>query len=106
MGNGNLLATNGSGVFELDSATGAQVEQENTGSARFIELYTTEVAVEESRVEKPEFLKLSISPNPFTAGTRIELLGSSMTNPAVLKIYDASGRLVKSVKLSTGTNNH
>lgn len=38
LGNGNLLATNGRGVFEIDPATGAIIEQENSGSARFIEL--------------------------------------------------------------------
>jgi hypothetical protein len=39
LGNGNLLATSGSGVHELDSLTGAIVQTENTGSGRFIELY-------------------------------------------------------------------
>jgi hypothetical protein len=40
LGNGNLLATNGTGIYELDAATGAILQTENTGSGRFIELYT------------------------------------------------------------------
>lgn len=38
LGNGNLLATAGDGVWEMDPLTGALIQQENTGSARFIEL--------------------------------------------------------------------
>jgi len=40
LGNGNLLATNGMGIHELDPVTGAIIQTENTGSGRFIELYT------------------------------------------------------------------
>jgi hypothetical protein len=39
LGNGNLLATSGNGVFEIEPITGNIIEQENTGSARLIELY-------------------------------------------------------------------
>lgn len=42
LGNGNLLATSGSGVFEIDPATGNIIEQEAEGSGRFIELSTYE----------------------------------------------------------------
>ena len=38
LGNGNLLATAGDGVWELDPVTGDPLEQESGGSARFIEL--------------------------------------------------------------------
>jgi len=38
LGNGNILTTNGSGVFEITPGTGAIVEQEYAGSSRFIEL--------------------------------------------------------------------
>ncbi len=41
LGNGNLLATNGNGVFEIDPVTGAIIEQKATGSGRFIELVST-----------------------------------------------------------------
>jgi outer membrane protein assembly factor BamB len=39
LGNGNILATSGSGVFEIEPGTGNIIQQENTGQARFIELY-------------------------------------------------------------------
>lgn len=42
LGNGNILATNGSGVHEIDPGTGGIIETENTGQARFIELYVRE----------------------------------------------------------------
>lgn len=42
LGNGNLLATNGSGVFEIEPGTGSIIEQKNTGSGRFIELFVLE----------------------------------------------------------------
>ena len=38
LGNGNLLATAGDGVWEIEPGTGAIIEQKMTGSARFIEL--------------------------------------------------------------------
>ena len=38
LGNGNLLATKGDGVWEMDALTGQLLQQESTGSARFIEL--------------------------------------------------------------------
>ncbi|MCU0606154.1 MAG: T9SS type A sorting domain-containing protein [Candidatus Edwardsbacteria bacterium] len=39
LGNRNLLVTSGNGVQELDSLTGAVVQTERTGQARFIELF-------------------------------------------------------------------
>jgi hypothetical protein len=49
LGNGNILATSShsshSGVYELDAATGAIIEQQNSGSGfRFIELYKPAVS--------------------------------------------------------------
>ena len=38
LGNGNLLATNGNGVFEIEPGSGSIIEQKLTGSGRFIEL--------------------------------------------------------------------
>ncbi len=37
LGNGNLLVTDGNGVFEIEPGTGNIIEQEYAGSARFIE---------------------------------------------------------------------
>jgi hypothetical protein len=39
LGNGNILATNSGGVYELDPGSGNIIQQENSGSGRFIELY-------------------------------------------------------------------
>ena len=43
LGNDNLLATYSTGVWEIEPGTGNIIEQENTGSARFIEYYTEDV---------------------------------------------------------------
>jgi len=37
LGNGNLLVTNGNGVFEIEPGTGNIIEQKYAGSSRFIE---------------------------------------------------------------------
>jgi len=50
---------------------------------------------------KPGSFELRIKPNPFTKATRLEVRGSSKAQNSSLDIYDASGRLVKSVKLAT-----
>jgi hypothetical protein len=44
-----------------------------------------------------------IYPNPFTTLTRIQLLGRRKNKKSNLTIYDASGRLVKSIKLTGST---
>jgi hypothetical protein len=46
LGNGNFLCTAGDGVWEIEPGTGAIIEQKNTGSARFIELYSTQEVTE------------------------------------------------------------
>ncbi|UCC78991.1 MAG: T9SS type A sorting domain-containing protein [Candidatus Zixiibacteriota bacterium] len=43
LGNGNLLVTSSAGVREMEPGTGNVIEIENTGQARFIELYRPEV---------------------------------------------------------------
>ena len=42
LGNGNLLVTSSAGVREMEPGTGNVIEVENTGSARFIELFVVE----------------------------------------------------------------
>jgi hypothetical protein len=39
LGNGNLLSTNGAGVWEIEPGTGNTIENKKAGSARFIEFY-------------------------------------------------------------------
>ena len=48
-------------------------------------------------------LKLTCTPNPFSTGTRIELLGASLEHPVELKVYDVNGRLVLGRLLATST---
>jgi len=48
-------------------------------------------------------IRLSCFPNPFTAETKIQLLGTCRNTKYNLTIYDAAGRLVKSLKLETST---
>jgi hypothetical protein len=52
---------------------------------------------------KPANIQLSISPTPFTTVARFEVLGFSENQKPILTIYDASGRLVKLVKLENRT---
>jgi hypothetical protein len=62
--------------------------------------------IEEKRKVANSHPKILISPNPFTTVTRIDLLGISdhqNIRESELHIYHASGRLVKSAKLSTST---
>ena len=56
------------------------------------------MGIEENKSELPTTrLKLVISPNPFATSTRIKLLGASKSQKANLTIYDASGRLIKTI---------
>lgn len=48
-------------------------------------------------------MRFYASPNPFTLMTRLEVLSISKDQNAHLQIYDVSGRLVKSIKLTTST---
>ncbi len=48
-------------------------------------------------------LWLNISPNPFTTVTTVRVVGVNKDTKSNLNIYDASGRLVKSIKLTTST---
>lgn len=103
LGNGNLLATNGDGVFELDSATGTIIEQEDTCSARFIELYVrSPVGVDENDIETGEKIGMRVKPNPFINEVKIEILGLSEKSKNELgdiKIYNNSGRLIKTLEI-------
>jgi outer membrane protein assembly factor BamB len=82
LGNGNLLITNGSGTFEIEPVTGNIIEQEHTGSARFIELYKEpEVGVvlaadtDEISAREPNDVNFKLSAGPDNAGLNYLLLG-------------------------------
>ena len=80
------------------------MEQENTGSARFIELYSVAAAIEESKNKESGLFRLSVSPNPFSERTEIKLLSVSeygSNGVSEIKIFDLSGRLVQTLLLPT-----
>lgn len=90
LGNGNLLATSGTGVYELDAVTGAVVQIENTGQGRFIELYQQPIGINESIFIKESRSVLRVSPNPFVANIQLRF---SVLKPGFVKavVYSAAG---------------
>ncbi len=101
LGNGNLIVTNGTGVHEMDSSSGAIIETEYYGSGRFIELAELPgVGIGEAAVEGIFTPGITLSPNPFH-----ELLSIGFTIPEAsnvqVDIYSISGRVVRSIKPGT-----
>jgi hypothetical protein len=100
LGNGNLLATNSSGVFELDAVTGAVLQQENSGSARFIELYSPPTGIRENTYRVGTQLLLEAKPNPFAQ--RVEVRLTVLTPGRIdVSIYNVGG-----VRIATLEKNH
>ena len=95
LGNGNLLATNNTGVYELDSLNGAVIQQENTGSAQYIELCSASVPGIIIETVKSDIFKLTIAPNPAINVTAVRY-SLSMAGPVSFKLYNVTGSLVKS----------
>lgn len=60
-----------------------------------------EVGISEQVVERPSKLQLTISPNPFRVKTNISFSTGQSAKSVELKIYDATGRLVKEFSLLT-----
>jgi hypothetical protein len=95
LGNGNILATNGTGVHELDSLTGAIIQTKHGGSARFIEVYTEPTAVFETN--NSASIKLdNIYPNPFKNVTTIRY-NIIMEGEVGAKIYNCLGNEVRTL---------
>ncbi len=95
--NGNLLATNSTGVFEIDPGSGSIIEQQSSGSARFIELYVSgeQVGIDEDSPETPNRHALSNSyPNPFNAVTSIQY-DLPRACGVTIDIYDLLGNKVE-----------
>jgi hypothetical protein len=88
LGNGNFLATNNAGIFELDAVTGAVVQTENTGQGRFIELYQPPTGINESTFIKESRSVLVASPNPFVANVqfRFSVLKPGLTEAVVYSV--------------------
>jgi len=91
LGNGNLLATAGDGVYEVDPATGAIIELEHAGSGRFIELYTetSGVGASEGRTQ----LLLGTVPTLCADGVRVQF-ALPEAGHVDLGVFDATGRRV------------
>ena len=101
--NGNYLATSSAGVFEIDPSSGAEIEQENTGSSRFIELIepTGTVGIDENDLENPSLIKISQNyPNPFNAITTIKY-SLSEASYVLIKIYDILGSEVEAFDIKS-----
>ncbi len=95
LGNGNILATNGSGVFELDPGSGNVIQQHNTGSARFIELYKPEATgIDDNASGLPRVYTLAQNfPNPFNAQTQINFALSNQSD-VTIEIYNLLGQKI------------
>jgi hypothetical protein len=96
LGNGNLLATAGDGVWELDPLDGSVIEQEATGSARFIEFVPGGVAPLDVSMD----IKPGSCPNPLNIKSKgklpIALLGTEefevlMVDTATVALKRADG---------------
>lgn len=97
LGNGNLLATSGTGVHEINPSTGSIIETEFSGSGRFIELAdVTYTGTSDETVEPVSISGAAFYPNPFT-----ETLSIGVTLPSAsvvtVAIYSLDGRLVESI---------
>jgi hypothetical protein len=99
LGNGNLLITDGSGVHEMDAATGSIIETEYSGSCRFIELCDlTGVSIGESSfgsVVSP--MEISLYPNPFHEQLSIGYTLNQASDVRV-DIYSIAGRIVQTLE--------
>ena len=75
---------------------------DTTGYAQIYKV-TSGVGIEEDETGiRKEATSISIYPNPFTTVVSVQLLNAWEGKEANLDIYDASGRLVKSIELTIG----
>lgn len=99
LGNGNILATNSDGVFELDPVTGETIEQKSEGSSRFIELiparFPTSIG-DNSRNIPARYTLEGNYPNPFNTSTLIKY-GLPQPSKVTLEVYDVLGRKVETL---------
>jgi len=101
LGNGNLIVTDGDGVHEMDSSTGAIIETEYSGSGRFIELADLPgVGIGDTPFEGIFTPELTLYPNPFNAQLSIGFTLAGVSNVRV-DIYSISGRVVRTMEPGT-----
>ncbi len=100
LGNGNILATNGDYVAELDPETGNIIEVKAEGSYRFIELipalYQTDVNEPNSNIPT-SYALLENYPNPFNASTLIKYELPEASN-VTIEIFDILGCKVSTLR--------
>jgi len=100
LGNGNILATNGDGVHEIDSSTGSIIETEYSGSCRFIELAQIPLGIEGDTPGNVWTGSLSLYPNPFSEQLAIGFTITETSNVEV-DIYSINGRIVRTITPGT-----
>jgi flagellar hook assembly protein FlgD len=61
--------------------------------------WAIQYGIAENTIEPANIVKLQATPNPFTTETQIRYTIPELRNPT-LRIYDASGRLVKSFRIT------
>lgn len=73
--------------------------------SRFVS-FSNLTSIEEEDVHEPKIanIRTEFHPNPFTTVTYLKVLGPGKNGIDDLDIYDASGRLVKSIKLTTNSS--
>ncbi len=107
LGNGNLLATNGDGVHEIDPASGSIIDTKYTGSCRFIELVdVTWSGTEDTAFEPVPSHGVTVGPNPFHEALSVTL---NLPSPGAVDItvFSLEGRIAGSVSpgtLNSGTH--
>jgi hypothetical protein len=96
LGNGNILGSNGTAVYSIDSATGTQTIK-RSGPGRFFELYRTSGAgtSESGNNLLPWISSVNVTPNPFKSHAVIRFSQTAITD-AQIEIYNVSGKLVRS----------
>jgi hypothetical protein len=63
----------------------------------------TNINEKHDRIPASTMPKFAVSPNPFTTVIKLEIRSASRTHESTLHIYDAAGRVIKSVTLATST---
>jgi len=105
LGNGNILGTNGTAVYEIDSATGTATIK-RSGQGRFIEYYAVSSVpgAFETDIKNNRLINsLTVHPNPFKARTVIRFAHPNNTN-TIIQIYNVAGELIKDYHVPPAVN--